>query len=172
VLSSSLVCGNWFPCGRWQVDDFPNAPAFGRQQFTAWMHLSLLNLPTKLFLSPVTPSSTPHQPSHRRSVEFSASSRSLVSSPSSLPLSSRHRLGYPLLDLSSAPTRSFSQWKRSQRSFIRTVDQIFKKAIENRVRSKQTLRNHRKVAAAPSTDDNHRGWDNTFTASMETLGVP
>jgi hypothetical protein len=55
---------------------------------------------------------------------------------------------------------------------MRTVEQIFKNAIENRVRSKQRLKDHRKVAAAPSTEDNHRRWDNIFTAFMKTLGVP
>jgi hypothetical protein len=55
---------------------------------------------------------------------------------------------------------------------MRTVEEIFKNAIENRVRSKQTLKNHQKVAAAPSTDNSHQRWDNIFTAFMKTLGVP
>jgi hypothetical protein len=52
-----------------------------------------------------------------------------------------------------------------------TFEQIFKHAIPDRVHSKQALKNHRKVGAAPSTDDAHHRWDNIFTAFMMTLGV-
>jgi hypothetical protein len=55
---------------------------------------------------------------------------------------------------------------------MHAVEQIFKNATENRVRSKHALKNHRKVAAAPSTDDSYHRWDNSFTAFTKTLGVP